>query len=126
LRAFTRISDAPIRRHDSVTEPDLVVVLEPSLAYDPAVREGVTAHCIVLANGDEPSEPGGETRWIPATRLAHGGSGFVNLVMLGAAAAALGEPPLEAVQAAAVETLDGKVAANDVREAVARGYACQS
>ena len=28
LRAFTRTSDSPIRRHDAVTSPDLVVVLE--------------------------------------------------------------------------------------------------
>src|SRR5581483_11296418 len=34
LRAFTRVSDAPIRRHDSITDPDLVVVLEPSLLHE--------------------------------------------------------------------------------------------
>ena len=31
LRAYTRFDEQPIRRHDSVTSPDVVVVLEPSL-----------------------------------------------------------------------------------------------
>ena len=30
LRAFTRVSDRPIRRHDTITDPDLVIVLEQS------------------------------------------------------------------------------------------------
>ena len=32
LRAFTRYDDRPIRRHDAMTTPDVVVVLEPSLS----------------------------------------------------------------------------------------------
>ena len=27
LRAFTRVADRPIRRHDTITDPDVVVVL---------------------------------------------------------------------------------------------------
>ena len=61
---------------------------------------------------------------MPATRLAATlGSGFVNIVMLGAVAAALGEPRLGNLQEAAVETLGSKVAADDVRWALAEGYA---
>ena len=41
LRAFTRTSTRPIRRHDSVTEPDLVVVLEPTLVHESDVAEGL-------------------------------------------------------------------------------------
>src|SRR5215208_8333168 len=51
LRAFTRVSSTPIRRHDSVTNPDLVVVLEPSLVHEAAVTAGLTADGIVLVNG---------------------------------------------------------------------------
>jgi pyruvate ferredoxin oxidoreductase gamma subunit len=32
LRAFTRVDDRPIRRHDAVTTPDVVVVLEPAVS----------------------------------------------------------------------------------------------
>ena len=46
--------------------------------------------------------------------------------MLGAVAAALGEPTLERLQDAAVETLGRKVAADDVRHALEEGYAWAS
>jgi Pyruvate/2-oxoacid:ferredoxin oxidoreductase gamma subunit len=62
---------------------------------------------------------------VPAERLA-AGSKFVNLVMVGALAAALGEPSVEAVGDAAVELLGRKVAAADIRDAVGEGFACLS
>ncbi len=46
LRAFTRFADRPIRRHDSVTDPDVVVVLEPSLVHEAGVAEGLAARRI--------------------------------------------------------------------------------
>jgi hypothetical protein len=42
--------------------------------------------------------------------------------MVGALAAALGEPPLEDVQDAAVELLGKKLPAQSVRDAVEEGY----
>jgi pyruvate ferredoxin oxidoreductase gamma subunit len=124
LRAFTRVSTSPIRRHDSVTSPDLVVVLEPSLVHEADVTEGLAEDGVVLVNGSEapPELAGVRVRCVPALRLASG-SGFVNLVLLGAAAAVLGEPALEDVQEAAIETLGRKVPADAVRTAVAEGYA---
>ena len=80
----------------------------------------------MLFNADEapPELDGVDVRCVPATRLAATlGSGFVNIVMLGAVAAALGEPTLERLQEAAVETLGRKVAADDVHQALAEGYA---
>jgi hypothetical protein len=44
--------------------------------------------------------------------------------MVGAVAAALGEPPLQELQEAAVELLGGKLAADDLRGAVEEGYRC--
>jgi Pyruvate/2-oxoacid:ferredoxin oxidoreductase gamma subunit len=62
-------------------------------------------------------------RCVPASRLAsERGSGFVNLIMVGAAGAALGQPPLSELQDAAVELLGRKVDADAVREAVAEGH----
>jgi pyruvate ferredoxin oxidoreductase gamma subunit len=129
LRAFTRVSDRPIRRHDSVTRPDLVVVLEPSLVGDAAVVDGLADDGLVLVNAEEPPEElqGVPVRCVPATRIAAAsGSGFVNIVMLGAVAATLGEPTLEGVQDAAVRTLGRKVDPAAVRDAVAEGYAWAS
>lgn len=125
LRAFTRFADRPIRRHDTITDPDLVVVLEPSLVHEAGVADGLSPEGFVLFNGSEaPPELGGiDVRCIPATRLAATlGSGFVNMVMLGAVAATLGEPTLERLEDAAVETLGRKVAPDDVRQALAEGY----
>jgi Pyruvate/2-oxoacid:ferredoxin oxidoreductase gamma subunit len=63
-------------------------------------------------------------RCVPASRLAaENGSGFVNLVMLGAVAAELGEPSLELVQQAAVQALGGKLGDDEISAAVARGHA---
>ena len=122
LRAYTRLSDRPIRRHDGVTDPDLVVVLEPSLLAEVDVAEGLRADGIVLVNGDAaPQLAGLDVRAVPATRIA---PGFENVVMLGAVAAALGEPPVETVQDAAVSLLGRKRGADEIRAAVAKGHAC--
>ena len=126
LRAFTRVADRPIRRHDSVTDPDVVVVLEPSLVHEAGVAEGLAADGYVVFNGEKsPAELGDVVvRCVPAQRLAGTvGSGFVNMVMLGAVAAALGEPQLAELQDAAVETLGRKTKADDVRRALSEGYA---
>lgn len=125
LRAYTRFSDAPIRRHDSVTDPDLVVVLEPSLVHETDVADGLDPEGLVLVNAEGiPAELDElPVRCVPASRIAsQQGSGFVNLVMVGAAGAALGRPPLADLQDAAVELLGRKADAGAVRNAVGEGY----
>jgi pyruvate ferredoxin oxidoreductase gamma subunit len=125
LRAFTRVSNRPIRRHDTITDPDLVIVLEPSLVHETDVAEGLEPEGLVLVNAEEPPTELADrhVRCVPAGRLAsERGSGFVNLIMVGAAGAALGEPELGELQDAAVELLGRKTDANAVREAVAEGY----
>jgi pyruvate ferredoxin oxidoreductase gamma subunit len=119
LRAFTRIADRPIRRHDGVTNPDLVVVLEPSLVHEVDIADGLHGDGLILVNGDTvPSELAGlPVRCVPAAR-------DTNLVMLGAVAASLGEPPLGDLQDAAVDVLGKKVDAGEIRSALAKGYAC--
>lgn len=129
LRAFTRVAERPIRRHDAITDPDFVVVLEPSLVREAGVADGLRPDGVVLLNGEEaPAELDGlDVRCVPAERLATTlGSAFVNLVMLGAVAAELGEPSLEELQEAATETLGRKVAADHVRRALSEGYAWTS
>jgi len=119
LRAHTRLADRPIRRHDGVTDPDLVVVLEPSLVGEADVAEGLKPGGVVLVNGTEvPSVLDGiDVRCVPAACNT-------NLVMLGAVGAQLGDPPLAALQDAAVEELGGKLAPDDIRAAVEEGYRC--
>jgi pyruvate ferredoxin oxidoreductase gamma subunit len=124
LRAYTRISDRAIRRHDAITEPDVVVVLEPSLVAEASVADGLQPGGSVIVNAEEaPRELDGlDVRCVPASRLASGlGSGFVNLVMLGAVASQLGAP-LAALERAAAETLGRKVQADDIHRALSEGY----
>lgn len=126
LRAYTRYGDEPVRRHDSIEEPDLVVVLDESLLAEPAVREGVSAETTVLVNGNAAPAAlaGARLRAVPTARFAAGGgAGFANVAMLGAVAAALGEPPLETLQEAIVDTLGAKAAAEGLRAAAAEGFA---
>ena len=126
LRAYTRVDERPIRRHDAVTEPDVVVVLEPSLVHEADVAAGLAPDGVVVLNGEAPpSELDGlDVRCVPADRLAD--TRYVNLVMLGAAAAALGQPALASLEEAAVETLGRKADVERLRSALAEGYGCLS
>jgi pyruvate ferredoxin oxidoreductase gamma subunit len=124
LRAFTRIDDKPIRRHDSITHPTVVVVLEPSLVHEVDVAEGLAEGGTILVNGETapPELAGYDVRCVPAERIASS-SKYVNVVLAGALAALLGDPQ-EAVADAAVEVLGGKAPEAEIRQAVAGGYAC--
>ncbi len=125
VRAYTRVSDRRIRRHDSVTEPDLVAVLEPSLALDPEVASGLKPGGTLVVNGSPPprTPPKAHILAVPAAELAAAaGSTFANVVMLGVVAATLGEPELEPLQEAAAEVLGRKTDPSVVRAAVAEGY----
>jgi pyruvate ferredoxin oxidoreductase gamma subunit len=113
LRAYTRIDDRPIRRHDAVTQPDVIVVLEPSLAHEAYVTEGAKERTIVLVAGE--AAPAGATA-VPAR-------GNVNLVLLGAVAATLRQP-LEPFEDAAVALLGKKAPEATIREALREGYGC--
>jgi pyruvate ferredoxin oxidoreductase gamma subunit len=117
MRAYTRYDDRPIRRHDSVEEPDLVVVLEPSLADTPDVRMGLRRRGLLLVNSEQPVAG---ALCVRATRIA---PDAVNLVMLGAAAAVLGEPDLEVIADAAVDALGRKADPARLCAALESGYA---
>lgn len=101
MRAFTRFDEKPIRRHDSVEHPDVVVVLDATLAAE--AREGLRPDgiCLVVESGEHAP----------------------NLYALGALARALGEPPLDALADAALELLGSKADAAAIRAALEAGYA---
>ena len=107
LSARTRATATrPVRRHDSIEHPDLVVVLDETLLREPAVSEGTSAETPVLVSRSK-------------DRMA-------NVEMLGTVAAQLGEPPLATLQDATAEILGGKIPAAELRAAVTRGYRCGS
>ena len=117
MRAYTRIDDRPIRRHDSVTSPDVVVVLDPSLVHEGDVTDGIAEDGIVIISGETaPAELSGATVHCVATTTN------VNVAMAGAIAAALGEPSAVHVADAAVELLGGKVDEAALRAAAEEGF----
>ena len=119
LRAYTRVDDVPIRRHDSVAHPDVVVVLEPSLLHEVDVADGLADGGLILVNAESPPPQlaGANVRCVPA------GPRSPNLVLAGALAAAT-DVPVEAVADAAVELLGRKVPREEIVAAVEEGYAC--
>jgi len=105
VKAFTRLDTKEIRLHCSVYEPDIVVVLDPTLLHAKEVRvtEGLKRHGILLVNtAHSPEEVRRQTGFagkiltLDAETLARSvGARFSNIVMLGALARVLGDISLE-------------------------------
>jgi pyruvate ferredoxin oxidoreductase gamma subunit len=113
MRAYTRYDDRPIRRHDSVEEPDVVVVLDPSLARMPEARAGLRAGSRLLVNSAPEIED---------AICVQSDTASANLFMLGAVAALLGEPRLEGLVEAATEELGAKADPAALRAALTAGH----
>jgi 2-oxoacid:acceptor oxidoreductase gamma subunit (pyruvate/2-ketoisovalerate family) len=108
VTAFTRISTEPIRIHCSVYEPDVVVVLDPTLLKTVPVTSGVNENGIIIVNSaDEPAKvrevlktEKGKLWTIPATQIALRilGMPITNTAMLGTVARATKMVSLETVE----------------------------
>lgn len=55
VRGYTRISESPIRRHCSIENPNVVIILDPTLIQAPAaaVTDGATPETVFLVNTTE-------------------------------------------------------------------------
>jgi pyruvate ferredoxin oxidoreductase gamma subunit len=105
VRGFTRIADAPIRRHCGIENPNIVVILDPTLLDSPAagVTAGTDANTIFLINTTlSPDQirnklgvPGARIYTVDATKIALDcfGRPIPNMPMTGALLAA--EPFME-------------------------------
>lgn len=117
MTAYTRISEKPIQIHSSVYEPDMVVVLDPTL-LGPAVAEGLKPSSKVVVNTTETADAvkkklgvKNETWVVDATGMAMRimGMNITNTVLLGAIVKASGQVKLESVLAVVKERFQGKV-----------------
>ena len=117
MTAYTRISEKPIQIHSSVYEPDMVVVLDPTL-LGPAVTEGMKPSSKVVVNTTETADAvkkklgvKNETWVVDATGMAMRimGVNITNTVLLGAIVKASGQVNLESVLAVVKERFQGKV-----------------
>jgi 2-oxoacid:acceptor oxidoreductase gamma subunit (pyruvate/2-ketoisovalerate family) len=108
VTAFTRISTEPIRIHCAVYEPDVVVVLDPTLLKAVPVASGVGENGIIIVNStDEPAKvreslktEKGRMWTIPATQIALRilGMPITNTAMLGTVARATAVVSLESIE----------------------------
>lgn len=127
MQAYDRIDERPIRRRDAVTTPDAVVVLDPSLLREVDVTAGLRSGGLLLVNTDRSPDDvraqlgnGGTVLCVPGNGLAaEVGARHANVVLLGALAAALGEPPLPVLQQAVRDVLGEKLGPAALEPAVA-------
>jgi len=78
MRAFNRISESPIYIHSSVTAPEIVVVIDPTLVGSIDVTEGLGADGTLLVNTDKSPQDirrnlgfkKGKVATVDATRIA--------------------------------------------------------
>ena len=125
VRAYTRIDERPVRRRFPVDAPDVVVVIEPSLLREVDVTDGLERDGLLILNLPEgASAPpcDAPARIVDAAAIAK--PRYVNAVMLGALAGALGRPSLDAVLRSARELFGRKLAPgvlDEVEEAIRAG-----
>jgi 2-oxoacid:acceptor oxidoreductase gamma subunit (pyruvate/2-ketoisovalerate family) len=130
ITAFTRISEEPIHIHSSVYEPDVVVVLDPTL-LGAAVVQGVKPGTKLVVNtAQTPIElkgslglEGYEAWVIDATSLALKviGRPITNTAMLGSVVKATGMVQLDSLLEVVKERFSGRIQETNV-EVVKTAY----
>jgi len=130
--AFCRMDDRPIRVREPITEPDAVIVQDPTLVHQVDLFGGLEESGYLLVNTSraladlglgeyvERFEPG-RCATVPATDIARErlGRPLPNAALLGAFAALTGEISLAAVAAAIRERFSGPTGDQNVAAAEA-------
>jgi len=132
VTAFCRIDDRPIRTREPISEPDALIVQDPTLLHQVDLFRGLSPEGYVLINterdlaalglGDLADRLRPECLMaVPATQLAreHLGRPLPNAVLLGAFAALTGLVSLDALAAAIREKFSGRLAEGNVSGAQA-------
>jgi 2-oxoacid:acceptor oxidoreductase gamma subunit (pyruvate/2-ketoisovalerate family) len=120
VKAYTRISDEPIRLHCAVYNPGLAIVMDPTLLATVPVTKGLGEKGILILNSpNEPKKMKEElkmakgTLWtVPATEIAMRilGRLITNTAMLGAVARATGIVKMESIEQAVNKRFLGPLA----------------
>jgi 2-oxoacid:acceptor oxidoreductase gamma subunit (pyruvate/2-ketoisovalerate family) len=110
VKAYTRISDEPIRLHCAVYNPNLAIVMDPTLLATVPVTEGLGENGILILN--TPKDPKnmkeelkmtkGNVWTVPATEIAMRvlGRAITNTAMLGVVTRATGIVKMESIEKA--------------------------
>ena len=120
VKAYTRISDEPIRLHCAVYNPGLAIVMDPTLLATVPVAEGLGEKGILIVNS--PKEPAtlkaelkmteGTVWTVPATEIAMRilGRLITNTAMLGVVARATEVVKMESIEKAVNARFPGPLA----------------
>ncbi len=127
VTAFTRIDEKPIRIKTQIYEPDVVVVLDPSLLDTVDVTTGLKDGGIVIINTEKSKEEvleklkkkPAKLALVDATTIALEvlGLPITNTAILGAVAKATGVVTLEHVQKAIQEVFSGALGEKNAKTA---------
>ena len=125
LRAFTRISDKPINLHCAIYNPQVAVVLDPTLLNTVPVAEGLIEKGVLVVNTEEPPAKirqqiglAAQRVWtVPATEIAVKilGRPITNTAMLGAVARATKIVDLKSLEKAVEERFPAKMAERNIQ-----------
>ena len=118
ITAFTRISEGKIELHSSIYDPDVVVVLDPTL-LGPAVAEGISKNTKLIVNTNKSAKKilellglkDIETWTVDATTLAIDmlGRPITNTAMLGSIVKATDVVKLESITKVVKDRFEGKI-----------------
>jgi 2-oxoacid:acceptor oxidoreductase gamma subunit (pyruvate/2-ketoisovalerate family) len=124
VKAYTRISDEPIRLHSAVYHPDLAIVMDPTLLATVPVTEGLGKDGILIINTTkDPKTIKAElnmkqgTVWtVPATEIAMRilGRGITNTAMLGVVARATAAVKMESIEKAVNDRFPEQLAEKNI------------
>ncbi len=122
VASFCRIDDRPIRTREPVTDPDALIIIDPTLLHQVDVFGGAGASVYVLINTTRGLDELGLTRrrppfdarrcrTVPATDLAraHVGRPVPNAALLGAFAALTGVVSVASVENALRQRFPGSI-----------------
>lgn len=132
VAAYTRLSDEPIEIHSFIYEPDVVIVIDKTLAVRPMVKEGLKKNGILIANFsgspeelrkrlELPSETKVTTLNASQIALETIGRDIPNTPILGAFARVCGYVDLESIEKALTGRFKGQVLEKN-KEALKAGY----
>jgi 2-oxoacid:acceptor oxidoreductase gamma subunit (pyruvate/2-ketoisovalerate family) len=120
VKAYTRISDEPIRLHCAVYNPSFAIVMDPTLLATVPVTKGLDENGVLILNTpEEPKKMKEElkmtkgTLWtVPATEIAMRilGRLITNTAMLGAAARITEIVKMESIEKAVNDRFPGPLA----------------
>ena len=124
VKAYTRISDEPIRLHCAVYKPNLAIVMDPTLLATVPVTEGLGENGILIVNTPKTPKKIKEelkmaegTVWtVPATDIAMRilGRLITNTAMLGVVARSTGIVKMESIEKVVQERFPGPLGEKNI------------